>query len=100
MESFETPSFKICHLVAQSCPTLLRTVARQAPLFMGFSRQDHWGEFPCPPSEDLPKLGVEPSSLASPELAGGFLTTSNTWEAVTLYTDAISKKGHILKYWG
>ena len=57
------------------------TVALQAPLSMGFSRQEYWNGLPCPPPEDLPDPGIEPESLASPALAGGFLTTSATWEA-------------------
>ena len=35
----------------------------------------------CPHPGDLPDLGIEPVSLASPALAGGFFTTSTTWEA-------------------
>ena len=35
---------------------------------------------PCPPLGDLPDPGVEPVSLMSPALAGGFFTTSATWE--------------------
>ena len=58
----------------------LCTVAHQAPLFMGFSRQ-YWGRLQCPPPGDLPDPGVEPMSLTSPTLAGGFFTTSATWEA-------------------
>ena len=52
-------------LVAQSCPTLCdpRTVAHQAPLSMGFSRQESWSGLPCPPPGDLPNPGIEPSSL-------------------------------------
>ena len=36
------------------------TVACQAPLFMGFSRQEYWSELPCPPPGDLPDTGIEP----------------------------------------
>ena len=36
------------------------TVALQAPLFVGFSRQDYWSGLPCPPLGDLPDPGVEP----------------------------------------
>ena len=54
---------------------ILWTVAHQAPLSMGFSRQEYWSELPCPPSGDLPDPGMEP---ASPTLAGGFFTTSAT----------------------
>ena len=57
------------------------TVARQAPLSMGFSRQEHWGGLPCPPPGDLPDPGVEPASLLSPVLAGGLFTIGATWEA-------------------
>ena len=57
------------------------TVAHQAPLSMGFSRQEYWSGLPCPPPGDLPDPGIEPSSLISPALAGGFFTTSTTWEA-------------------
>ena len=47
---------------------------------MGFSRQKYWSGLPCPPSGDLPDPGIEPSSLMSPALTGGFFTTSTTWE--------------------
>ena len=57
------------------------TVAHQAPLSMEFSRQEYWSGFPCPPSGDLPDPQIEPASLMSPTLAGGFFTTSATWEA-------------------
>ena len=36
---------------------------------------------PFPPPGDLPKPGIEPASLVSPELAGRFFTISTTWEA-------------------
>ena len=48
------------------------TVAHQAPLSMGFSRQEHWSGLPFPPPGDLPDSGIKP---ASPALAGGFFTT-------------------------
>ena len=46
----------------------LRTVARQAPLSPGFSRQEYWSGLPCPPPGDLPSPGIEPVYLAAPEL--------------------------------
>ena len=52
------------------------TVAHQAPLSMGFSRQEYWGALPFPPPGDLPYPGIKPSSLLSPVLAGRFFTTS------------------------
>ena len=42
----------------------LWTVACQAPLPMGFSRQEYRSGFPCPPPGDLPDLGIEPASPA------------------------------------
>ena len=46
------------------------TVACQAPLSMGFTRQDYWSGLPCPPPEDHPDPGIKP---VSPALAGAFL---------------------------
>ena len=37
------------------------TVACQAPLTMGFSRQEYWSGLPCPPPEDFPDSGIEPA---------------------------------------
>ena len=58
----------------------LWTVACQAPLSMGFSRQEYWSELPYPPPGDLPKPGTEPMSFMFPALAGRFFTTRTTWE--------------------
>ena len=70
-------------LVARSCltPATPRTVARQAPLSMGFSRQEYWSGLLFPPPGNLPDPGIEPGSLRSPALAGGFFTNSTTREA-------------------
>ena len=48
---------------------------------MGFSRQEYWDVLPCPPPGDLPGPWIEPWSLMSSALAGGFFTTSAAWEA-------------------
>ena len=53
---------------------------------MGFSRQEYWSGLPCPPPWDLPNPGMERVSLTSPALAGGFFTTSTTWEALWFLT--------------
>ena len=49
-------------LVTKSCPTLATpwTVARQAPLSVGFPRQEYWSGLPFPPPGDLPDPGIEP----------------------------------------
>ena len=62
------------------CVTLW-TVAGQAPLFMGFSRLLQGSGLPGPSLGDLPNPRIEPMSLKSPVLAGGFFTTSAPWEA-------------------
>ena len=56
------------------------TVAFQAPLSMGFSRQEYQSGLPFPPPGDLPDPRIEPESLMSPALVGRFITTSATWE--------------------
>ena len=56
------------------------TVARQAPLSIGFSRQKCWSGLPYPLPGDFPNPGIKPMSLTSPALEGGFFTTSTTWE--------------------
>ena len=59
----------------QLCATLW-TVACQAPLFMGFSRQEYWSGLLCHPPGDLVIPGLELVSLLSPVLADGFFTTN------------------------
>ena len=65
------------------------TLANQAPLSMGLCRQEYWVRLPCPPPGDLPDPGLEPASLLSPALAGGFFTTSATQEAQAFHTGGI-----------
>ena len=69
--------------VAQSCPTLCDPMDCSLPgsSVWGFSRQEYWSGLRCAPPGDLPNPGMEPLSQASPALAGGFLTISDTWEA-------------------
>ena len=57
-------------------------VAHQAPLSMGFSKQEYWSGLPSPSLGDLPDPGINPTSLMSPVLAGQFFTTGITWEAL------------------
>ena len=49
-----------------------RTVTHQAPLFMGFCRQEYWSGLPFPTPEDLPDPGIKPES---PVFADRFFTT-------------------------
>ena len=70
--------FVLCFTVlcsVLSCVQLfvtLWTVAHQAPLLMGFSRQEYWSGLPFPSLGDLPNQGIKP---APPALAGVFFTT-------------------------
>ena len=50
------------------------TVAPQAPLSVGFSRQEYWAGLPCPPPGGLPDPGTEPMSVTSPTFSGWFFT--------------------------
>ena len=71
---FSTAALKInssraCTLSSFSCVWLFVTqwtVAHQAPLSMGFSRQEYWSGLPFPPPGDLPTPGIEPMLLTSP----------------------------------
>ena len=56
----------------------LWTVAHQASLSMGFSKQEYWSGLPCLPPGELPDQEIELVSPLSPALAGGFFTTSTT----------------------
>ena len=73
------------------------TVARLAPLSMGFSRHEYWSRLPFPSPGDIPDPGIEPASLISPALAGRFFTTSATWEAHLMGTEFQFRK---VKYSG
>ena len=57
------------------------TVAHQAPLFIGFSRQIYQSGLSFPSVGDLPDPGIEPSSIASPALGGRFVTTVSPGKA-------------------
>ena len=54
---------------------VLQTVAHQAPLSMGFSRQEYWNGLPFPPPGDFPDPGNKPTSPVSPAFTGRFFIT-------------------------
>ena len=62
------------------------TVARQAFLSMGFSRQEYWSGLPCHPLGDLPDPGTKSVPLTSPALAGRVFTTSLYHKAPESYS--------------
>ena len=57
--------------VVQLCPP----VAQQAPLCVGFPRQEYWSQLPFPPPGNLPSPGIKSTFPVSPALAGRFFTT-------------------------
>ena len=83
-------SINLCCAVLScfSCVQLfvtLWTVRLQAPLSMGFSRQEYCSGLACPPLGDLPNWGIKPATLMYLALACWFFTTSITWEAQSNY---------------
>ena len=91
---FSKFAMRVCMLSHQPCPTLCdyRTVARQAPLSMGFSRQDYWSGLPCPPPGDLPNPGVQPTPPAAPALQEDALLLSH-WGGPNFTYDIIFVSG-------
>ena len=85
-----------------------QTVAGQAPLSMGFPRQEDWSGLPCPSPGDHPHQGTEP---ASPVLVGGFFTPESAGKPANFYTKEIFFlscilqghfffRGHFIEYIG
>ena len=65
------------------------TVALQALLSKGFSKQEYWSGLPCPPLGDLPDTGIEPVSLTSTAWIGRFCTTSASTTTAFLSAQSI-----------
>ena len=84
MEDRDFPlCLRVCSVVYDS--VTLWTVAHQAPLPMGFFRQEYWSGLPCPPSRDLPDLEIKPVSSVSPALQAGSLLLSHQGSPITTY---------------
>ena len=73
----------------------LWTVARQAPLSVGFSRQECWSALPCPSPGDLPNLGNEPMSPESPALQVDSFPTESPRKPQPNYNGVQYKSSHI-----
>ena len=71
-----------CHLVVSDSFVTPWTVAPQAPLSMGFPRQEYWSGLPLPSPGDFPNPVIKP---ATPVLTGGFLTTKPPESVVIIY---------------
>ena len=65
----------LSHLSHVQLFVTLWTVVHQAPLSMGFSRQEHWSGLPCPSPEDLPDAGIKPASRWVSCTAGKIFTS-------------------------
>ena len=70
------------------------TVAHQAPLSMGFPRQEYWSGLPFPLLGDLPEPGIEPTS---PVWAGGFFTTEQPGKPMDINDFNVMRK--LLLFW-
>ena len=77
----------LSHSVVSDSATLW-TVAPQAPLSMGFSRQEYWNGLPFPPPRDLPDSGIEPLSPAAPHWQADSLPLSHPGSPWTTYKAA------------
>ena len=75
----------------------LRTVAHQAPLSMGFSRQQYWSGLPVLAPGHLPNPGIKPMSPASPALAGDSLPLSHLGSEKVEYEE-VNQWSCILSY--
>ena len=74
------------------------TAAYQAPLSMGFFRQEYWSGLPCPPSGDLSDPGIEPAFLRSLHWPGGrFFTTNATWKTLCLEYSLTKTEENVLE---
>ena len=70
------------------------TVAHQAPLSMGFSRQEYWSGLPCPSPGDLPNPGIKPKS---PALQVDLLLSEPPGNEFTDYSPIQNKKFKVKK---
>ena len=80
-----------------SCLTVcdpMDCIAHQAPLSMGFSKQEYWSGLSCPPPGHLPHPGIEPTSLMSPALADGYLPLVPTGKPLVVSKDTKSNLTH------
>ena len=74
------------HVQLLSCVRLfatLWTAARQAPLSMGFFKQEHWRGLPFPPTVGLPDSGSESSVFCASSIASGFFTVEPSGKPIS-----------------
>ena len=99
--TWKTPrDYHVCEFML-SCVRPFATlwiVARQAPLSMGFSRQEFWSGLPFPPWGDLPEPGIKPTSCVAPALAGKFFIVEPPGKTKFCHMFDTSYYGMFLKY--
>ena len=91
-----------CVLSRFSCVRLFgipRTVARQAPLSIRFSRQEYRSGLPCPPPGALPHPGIEPVAPSSPALQADSLLLSHWGSLYTPHLFHLSMDNHASMPW-
>ena len=103
------PSVRLCiHICSYVCVSVCShsqlfatpwSVARQASLSTEFSRQEDWSGLSFPPPEDLSNLGIEPVSLPSSALAGGFFTTVSPGKYVYTHTHTRTHTHIVIDYY-
>ena len=105
-----SPSLRACPLYRVRLFATPWTVARQVPLPMEFSRQEYWSGLSFPPPGDLPDQGIEPASLTSPALAGGFFTrwvtgilfssplASHLWSSTAQFQACVNQTGSLFSF--
>ena len=74
----------LSHFIHVRLFVTLWTIAYQAPLSMGFSRQEYWSGLPCCPPGNLTDLGIKPESLMSPALAAAAAAAKSHQSCPTL----------------
>ena len=93
--AFVSWDWKYTHVCMLSCVLVFvtpGTVAHQAPLSMGFPRQDYWSGLPFPSPGDLLNPGIKP---VSPALAGKFFTTEPPEKPKEVYMSLINQQINI-----
>ena len=80
------------HSFVSNSLQFLRTLAHQAPLSMGFARQEYWSGLSFPPPGDLPYPGIELMFSAAPALVGGFFTTGPSEKSYIQYIMTLNIK--------
>ena len=88
------PAFMLSHFSRVQLFATLRTAVCQAPLSVGFSKQECWSGLPFPPPGDLPHPGIEPTPPVASALAEGFVTTEPVPSALfCLFSPATQSPG-------